>query len=182
MTDAELLLANVLADALAHHEAGDLLSLVIAVEECPVPAGHLDFERAGRIAAAALEPAGTDPEGRALFRARAQDPIEAEAATSSPSSSPDLDGKEPRPQHGAAAAPDPNRVGELWGVVRRVFPTGAARHNFLLSQMRQLGVVDPTLAKLHSLSYSELTRIIDRAELFGQAARRSAETTSTGDL
>lgn len=160
MPDTDHLLANVLADAFAHHEAargeGPERSLVLAGEGNETGAwvgAYLDFERAGQVAASVLELAGETLDGRPLFTipVRLSAPPERTDATA--------DGSETS----AVAHSDENLVGRIMGAAREVFTVHAVKHQWLLREIRRFHP-GATLAELQSLTDDQLRVILDKLD------------------
>lgn len=187
MTDPTL--ANLLADALAHHEATDgLESLVLTdagvsdhVEGTPiVTRAWLDYDRAGRVAAEVLQeldpPAGwTGPTPLFVLRnlsvVSTPPTIESGAETAVArhgSSTADA----ANPARDVSGPGSRNLVGRMIGLARQVMPVEAQRHRFLINQMRDCGLRAPTLGSMHELNDTQLQTIITKLEIYGQATHR----------
>lgn len=175
---ADPLLANVLADAFAHHEAatgdGPERSLVLC-DEGHMPGSwvgaYLDWQRAGDVAAAMLDPAGTDPDGRPLFALPA-------------GLAPPSRGAAAGTVHGPAAAssidPAANLIGLVWGTARDVFPVQAECHNFLCREIRRMrpAIAHATIGDLQRLEQRELGVMLDLLD--GERHRRALAQLSPG--
>lgn len=165
MSDTDRLLANVLADAFAHHEAVrvervEARSLVLCDEGRETGAwvgAFLDWQHAGEVAAAVFEPAGETPDGRPLFVL----PV----GLAPPSRGAEA-GSSEEPTSASPVSPSSNLLGRVMGIAREVFPNDARRHQFLEREIHRVRpkIKPAVLGDLSRLTDAELRTVLERIE------------------
>lgn len=160
MTDAERTLANVLADAIAHHEASDLESLVSSSATARIGPGPIldlddvelvsrswiDFERAGAVAAAALveipAPPGWDGPTPLFTFARVDPttgPPPADAVGDDVATSDDATADTGAPSEEPLPGEHRELLERVLVLAREVMPTDAMRHTWLADELGKMG-------------------------------------------
>lgn len=178
MSDTDHLLANVLADAFAHHEhaqgEGPERSLVLCDEGRELGewvGAFLDWQRAGEVAASVFEPAGLTPDGRQLFVLP--------AGLAPPSRGAEA-GSSEEPTSASPMSLSSNLLGRVMGAAREVFPTDARRHQFLEREIRRVRpkIKPAVLGDLSRLTDAELRTVLERIE--GERERQRLADLSPG--
>lgn len=189
MIGVDATLANVLADALAHHEHDSTVESLVtphaSAEDPHATGGWLDFERAGRVCATALIEVRA-PEGwtgpTPLFAARVSVP--GPGASPYPTSHRADAGADE--SHTGSSAPDltgVQLVDSLLELAREVMPVDAMRHTWLADELRKIGRPITTevgrryheiVHELPQLTDVQLLTLIERLAVWRTARDRNA--------